>query len=715
MTEPVPVPCQFAAKTRAFAFCLNRSRFSVIVLLAGFGLLLSDQGRDLLIAYGEDGRIAVVAVTAAAWAVSIWFWCRVLLDIRYDDPPSCTATYRFWRQWMPRLLGAMAFVVLAAGAAQAGHRGLSAWALVALAVFLALVTWRRAGTRRVAILLERSSSRLLQGFAPAFRSDDFGPVPPHANLIAALGIPDRNARAAGEKLQGGAYFALGLVLVFAVCAGFGNLAPVWFGSRIGAMVLFFSWGATWLPLGSAVSYYADRRGYPLLSGLALLTLVSSYWNDNHEIRQREGALNPADRPTVTRALEDWGTANGARAGGAATPFVIVATAGGGIRAAYWTATVLGDLHWHAPAFAGRTFAVSGVSGGAVGATVYRALLEAAPEKLAVRCGPGYRSCGQEVLGHDFLGPLAAALLYPDFAQRFVPIPFFPDRGTALEQAWEQAFRDATDDDQLNASLSGLSRSRRGPALFLNSTWIDNGRRIVASDLRFASTEEDVEEGTAFARSNDQLAILGHDLRLSTAAHNSARFPFVSPPGMWRRADGRIAGRLQDGGLFENFGAETALEILDLACRRFRCGPASTGDATRRSVKPVVILISSDPTLPANLARSPLARPIHFAYEMRATLTAYENARNGRGAEAASRLQEWAQRNNGLFVQFRMCRPQDDEASPPLGWALSAAARDTIQGYLPEPGAAGNPGACITGNLNARAAVAKLLGGVGGSL
>lgn len=717
MTEASAAPCQFAAKTRAFTFCLNRSRFSVIVLLAGLGLLLNDQGRDLLIAYGEDGKIVTVAVWAAIWAVSIWFWCRVLLDVRYDDPPSCTATYQFWRKWMPRLLGAMAFGVLAVSAAQAGRFGLSASALAGLAVFLALVTWRRAGSQRVAAWFEAASSDLLRGIAPAFRSEEFQPQPPHANLVAALGIPDREARVLGMRLKPRAYFALGLVLVFVVFAACGNLAPVWFGSRTGAMVLFFSWAATWLPLGSALSYYADRRGYPLLSGLALLTLVSSYWNDNHEIRRLDGVASPADRPTVTRALDDWSSANGATAGGAATPFVVVATAGGGIRAAYWTATVLGDLHWNAAGFAGRTFALSGVSGGSVGATVYRALLEADPEKLIAHCGPAYRACGQRILGQDFLGPLAAALLYPDFAQRFVPVPMFPDRGTALEEAWEQAFRDVTGDDRLKASLSGLARTRRGPALFLNSTWIDNGRRIVASDLRFARRDESADESEVFARSNDQLAALGRDLRLSTAAHNSARFPFVSPPGSWRDGNGRINGRLQDGGLFENFGAETALEILDLACRRFSCRPVPPGAPVRKRarIKPVVILITSDPALPADLARSPSTQPIHFAYEMRATLTAYENTRNGRGAEAASRLQEWTERNRGVFVQFRMCRPDGDEASPPLGWALSAAAQATIQNYLPEPAAGGDRGACVNANLGARAEIVKALGAAGRSL
>ena len=47
---------------------------------------------------------------------------------------------------------------------------------------------------------------------------------------------------------------------------------------------------------------------------------------------------------------------------------------GGLRAAYWTATVLGELHDRIDHFDQHLFAVSGVSGGSVGASVYRALI-----------------------------------------------------------------------------------------------------------------------------------------------------------------------------------------------------------------------------------------------------------------------------------------------------------------------------------------------------
>ncbi len=265
-----------------------------------------------------------------------------------------------------------------------------------------------------------------------------------------------------------------------------------------------------------MSYVADKHGLPLLSVLALLALASSFFNDNHEIRSASRALPVASRPSVSEALAAWAKAN-ALSATEARPFVLVATAGGGIRAAYWTGTVLGELDAKVDAFRERLFAVSGVSGGSVGATVYRSLIALPRERLNEKCPKGVTQCAQKILGTDSLGALAAAMLYPDLGQRFFPLPWFPDRAAPLEQAWESAFMAAAGENGLESSLAGLAKP--WPALFLNATWSDAGRRIVASNLRYADAD-------AFVRSKDQLAVLGHDLRLSTAAHNSARFPIT---------------------------------------------------------------------------------------------------------------------------------------------------------------------------------------------
>jgi hypothetical protein len=109
------------------------------------------------------------------------------------------------------------------------------------------------------------------------------------------------------------------------------------------------------------------------------------------------------------------------------PLFIVATEGGGIRTAYWTATVLGTIQDADPSFADHIFAISGVSGGSLGAAVFDALeAEATPQGE-------FTKRGQAILSQDFLSPAIATMLFPDLIQRFLPFPvLFLDRGRWLE-------------------------------------------------------------------------------------------------------------------------------------------------------------------------------------------------------------------------------------------------------------------------------------------
>src|SRR5262249_31712417 len=73
-----------------------------------------------------------------------------------------------------------------------------------------------------------------------------------------------------------------------------------------------------------------------------------------------------------------------------------------------------------------------------------------------------------------------------------------------------------------------------------------------------------------------------DVQLSTAAHNSARFPFISPAGAIRNRDHIIVDRIVDGGYFENYGALSAKEL------------ALGVHAIQPDLAPFVLVISNDP-------------------------------------------------------------------------------------------------------------------------
>jgi uncharacterized membrane protein (UPF0136 family) len=669
---------------RALGWALNLTRANLILLILTTVLLSVPQGHDLLRGMAEDGGLKYLSLYGSTllWAASLWLWARVLLDI---DFPYALADWKQltpYRKYLPRLLGVLAFaaVTLNLGVVTEWHATAYLMGIEGV-LFLLAVTYRRKLGRWIARRLQSDQPRDHWAWCEPIGSED--EPPPRLSLYKTLGEVRGNIAAAT--------FMLG-ILLFA----WGMLAPLSMGQHLDTLLLLLLWGATMLPLASVITYHATRKGIPIVLISLLLMAIFSFWNDNHGIRQLDSGLTQDRRPMLEEALTQWHDTHCDTAGCA--PFILVATAGGGIRAAYWTGTLLGTLQDSTKGrFDDHLFAISGVSGGSVGATVYRAVTADRDSDVTAPI--------QQILGQDYLGPVAAGLLYKDAVQRLLPLPVLGDRAEVFEQGLEAGFREAIPQGVLSLESSFIDTSSNGgrpwPALFLNATWSDNGRRIVAASLR---TEALAPPDSNEVLYQDLLSTLGGDMRLSTAAHNSARFPFVSPPGGWRPTDNKQQEwqRLQDGGLFENYGAETILEIAGVAERLWQ-------EKWGLTLRPHVILISSDPTLPSDMADFPYNEPLGFGYELLSTLRSYATSRNGHGVEAASRLQRWAESRSQAadqphFFHLRMCPGVDKELEPPLGWSLSAKAQDEINGYLT------SDIPCSRENARALARVSGLLNG-----
>src|SRR5262249_48768404 len=187
-----------------------------------------------------------------------------------------------------------------------------------------------------------------------------------------------------------------------------------------------------------IAFLADHVRLPLLGAIGVLLLVASWygWDDHHVVRSRPLVSPP---PGVNKAFADWLADRSQGAG--ATPVVIVAAEGGGIRAAVMTAMVLDELRARAPRFSQSLFAVVGVSGGSVGAAAYSvALHQHRPQvRLAAIQRDPAASGWQNSLGADLLSPTVRSMLGLDLLSRFVP-NWLSDRTAwsragALEGAW----------------------------------------------------------------------------------------------------------------------------------------------------------------------------------------------------------------------------------------------------------------------------------------
>jgi hypothetical protein len=383
-----------------------------------------------------------------------------------------------------------------------------------------------------------------------------------------------------------------------------------------------------------------------------------------------------------------------------SPVFIVAAEGGGIRAAYWTAIVLGQIQDAQPQFARHVFAISGISGGSLGGAVFSALI--AEERLQrghgrqLPCGR-MRACAGEVLKRDFLSPTLAKMIAPDVAQRFLPFPIaVADRARALEDGWAVAWRHVVKTDRFNQPFLSLwpARDAAGvPSLALNGTHVETGRRILTTNLRWRPGE--------LHDAYDLLQVLGSDTRLKTAVHNSARFTYISPAGTMRPQGAKARGHVVDGGYFENSGATTALELL--AAVRRACGSACDDNV-------YVIYLRNSPETDPDRTPDPAHPELDFkdlepfteSYprlnELLSPPRALLNTRNARGSFAVKNLRAaTGHPTRQGFFEIGLCEKVQTDRGPkraplPLGWQLSTSARQAMETQL-DKGCRGsdNPG------------------------
>ncbi len=308
------------------------------------------------------------------------------------------------------------------------------------------------------------------------------------------------------------------------------------------------------------------------------------------------------RPDLKAALRQWVEARRRTdpARSERLPVVIVAASGGASRAAAWLIASMRMLDFKTDGDFGRhLFAISGVSGGALGATTYARLVRAQGREDGTVDwdAPEARSAVAHFATRDLLsGSIATYFLNDMFGSMVGPLWTWagvPDRNTALEDTFDAMWERTgfapprhVPDGFLGLRFSAQSESRTPvellPHLLLNGTDVVSGKRLITSTIRSPADKQ------LFADSGDFLAMVGRDIRMSTAVTNSARFPFVSPAGRFVSSDrmGGAAFQIIDGGYFENYGARTVWELA-------RAIEELNAEDPTLNVVPIVVVISND--------------------------------------------------------------------------------------------------------------------------
>ncbi len=433
------------------------------------------------------------------------------------------------------------------------------------------------------------------------------------------------------------FFALLLVGALAIFFVFVDVSQVARAQAIGPIAIILLWGFSATALFFPFAYMSHATKMPLLLMLLIAGMAFAGFdiNDNHALR---GAS--ADAPTVEVALAASAAAEKSYYGEVLNigewlksrrdwdqypqyPIFIVATEGGGIRAAYFTASVLAALQEKCPAFAQHVIAISSVSGGSVGAAVFAGeAAEQASNVPHVGCNLGAIEPGviveraRKVLATDLLSPLLGATLFPDALQRILPLPIDEfDRARALEYALEDAWRKnepqcrGCDPERMSTKVSALYPKGEVrtpvPHLFLNTT--EAGSGLSKPFATWTVQPLAGKKGIRSLREEDALTTLklvslqdrmgSDEVPLSTAAMVSARFPYLTPAA--RLGD---VGHYVDGGYFENSGTWLVSGIAqNLITQRldFTSDDKKLEQAVKQSVI-VAVIIRSAPCSPCTV-------------------------------------------------------------------------------------------------------------------
>jgi hypothetical protein len=635
---------------------LHPAWFAAVVILGTSLAFQADQTLDVIESVAaEHGPWSPPHVSLLMFllilGISGWYFPRALLSVNYWNIPTPehereADLFERCRRYLPRALGTAPMVSLAVAFFRTGRIAYALGYLLLAVIFLAglIVRRRRYLPDKTIVVSEPRLSRT------TFRS-----------LSALLALS----------------FVMFWMFVF-----FPIEAPLLVGS---AAILTYA-AAAWIAFGSLVLIHPTYR-YRLPSLFLVMIALSGLfglWNDNHQIRPAAVEPEPWLRESIDRHLDGWLDARQTEWAASSTtyPVYIASAEGGGIRAGYWTASVLGKLEDTHPGFACHLLATSGVSGGSLGGGVFSAL-------IADRVQHGEYDCTEaghtprapllplvrQMLGHDFLAPTLAGLLFPDLVQRLSPLSgawTFPDRASYLERAWEDAWNETTGTDRFRDSFRRLWEGPQAryavPSLFLNATWVESGDRTIASNIAL--------DPVRFARADDLVAFSAHPLPTSAAIHASARFTYVSPPGTVQGT--RQVRRVVDGGYFENSGTLTAGEIARalIAARDRHCERHPQPDAARcltPSIEPVILILSNDPKNPNNESAQENLAPSSSGRFLTETLAPWQTLFNTRSARGYGSEHAVARE----FTTVRFALGDYKHADVPLGWMLSRETRSLI--------------------------------------
>jgi hypothetical protein len=331
--------------------------------------------------------------------------------------------------------------------------------------------------------------------------------------------------------------------------------------------------------------------------------------------------------------------------------VLVATSGGGIAAAYWTAKCLTRIEAKCPEFPRRLRIVTGASGGMYGAGVY----------VARHPWPGAGPRPDEApddVAKDCITPVVGRMCLSDLPSIFDGGRRDSDRGRELELAW--AANTQTTTAATFASLVAEEARGARPSLIVSPMLVEDAKFLLISNLDLQGLGDNEEFFKHFPLARMKFTV-------GTAVRMNAAFPYVSPavdlPTQKRR-------RVVDAGFLDNYGVGLACDWLE---RHRGWLAVNTGGV-------VLVEIRAYPTTEEPDAGGWLDR-IAAGWEF--VGTPFEGLMKARALPMLERnrarvaqLERWFNEGNrGFFRTFTF----ECGTAVPLGWSLTVSDRGRLDG------------------------------------
>ncbi|QBR02468.1 patatin-like phospholipase family protein [Paraburkholderia pallida] len=474
--------------------------------------------------------------------------------------------------------------------------------------------------------------------------------------------------------------AVAVLLVFGI---FPSAAGLWLGSLLifiagigaWAVLLCFAWS---LLLRHRSRFAVGVLAISIMAFAALYTDHRPKSDDVNTLAALRGSTK-AKAATMVAVSEDFKSWNSSHA---SSPVIIVLAEGGGIRGAYWTADALATLGSPRVNLLDRTYAVIGVSGGALGAAAYSAnyaaiqgINETDPE--AFKGIPNFSGMAgnwaEGALTSDFIGPWLARVMSTEVPQKLIPWRFAPSKGDTLQDSWSKALACQSESFRsyrsnpikemcgrvrsiLAAPLADFPKTVNDhpfPRLVFVSTHVETGDRILFSSVNY--------DGSAFSNAVTMESISPSSVDMISAVHASARFPLVSPPGSIYNRKGQSIGHVVDGGYVDASGAQTALEIV------------RSIESKNTNFRPIIIDLNNDPDDKPNELLS--GSKEHNVGEFETIFAAVGSANQNRRYFAKRQLLDEVCHLNGGYISLKVDKQNDGPIG--LGWTLSRDAASIL--------------------------------------